>query len=86
MTTPDEIRAHRHSSRHRQEILASEKCGCFYCCRIFPPSEIGEWVDEWEGVGQTAICPHCGIDSVIGSESGYVITPELLSKMKAHWF
>jgi hypothetical protein len=34
----------------------------------------------------TAICPYCAIDSVIGSKSGYPITPELLAQMKAHWF
>jgi hypothetical protein len=86
MVTPDIIRAHRHSSRHREEVLASEQCGCFYCCTIFRPSEIEDWTDEWEGVGQTALCPRCGIDSVIGSESGYPVTPEFLAAMKAHWF
>jgi hypothetical protein len=86
MATPDIIRAHRHSIRHREEVLASERCGCFYCCAAFPPSEIKVWTDEWEGVGQTALCPHCGIDSVIGSESGCAITPGFLAAMKAHWF
>ena len=40
MATPDIIRAHRHSIRHREEVLASERCGCFYCCAVFPPWEI----------------------------------------------
>ena len=86
MPTPDHVRAHRHSSRHREEVLASESCGCFYCCSIFQPSEIQEWIDEQEGVGQTALCPKCGIDSVIGSESGYPVTIEFLEGMKVHWF
>jgi hypothetical protein len=86
MTTPDHIRAHRHCSRHREELLASARCGCFYCEAVFRPAEINEWVDEWGGVGQTAMCPHCGIDSVIGSESGYPITTEFLATMKTHWF
>jgi hypothetical protein len=86
MTTPDNIHAHRHSSRHRKEVLASEQCGCFYCLAIFPPSELEAWVDEWESEGQTALCPRCGIDSVIGSESGYPITREFLQAMKNHWF
>lgn len=51
MMTPDYIRAHRHCIRHRQEVRASERCGCFYCGSIFPPSEIEGWIDEWEGVG-----------------------------------
>jgi hypothetical protein len=86
MTTPDILRAHRHSSRHRDEVLCSERCGCFYCCAVFLPSEVTHWIDEWDKVGQTALCPHCSIDSVIGSASGYPITPEFLAAMKAHWF
>ena len=82
MVTPDVIKAHRHSSRHRAEVLASDQCGCFYCCLVFAPSEIQEWVDVWEGVGQTALRPHCEIDSVIGSESGYPVTIDFLSQMK----
>ena len=86
MTTLDHIRVHRQSTRHLVEVLASDGCGCFYCRAIFKPSEIGGWVDEWEGGGQTALCPRCGIDSVIGSESGYPITEESLAQMQAHWF
>lgn len=88
MTCPDHIRAHTHSIRHREEILASEVCGCFYCLATFPPPEIEEWVDvnEASPEGDTALCPRCGIDSVIGSESGYPITPEFLSTMRQHWF
>jgi hypothetical protein len=86
MITPDDERAHRHSSRHRVEVLSSERCGCYYCCAVFLPTEITEWTDEWEGVGNTALCPRCGIDSVIGSTSGYPVTPEFLATMKARWF
>jgi hypothetical protein len=53
---------------------------------VFAPSEITEWVDHWEGVGQTALCPRCGIDSVIGSESGYPLTKEFLERMAWHGF
>ena len=77
---------HEHSIRHRDEILASDICGCFYCLAVFPPSEITRWVDTEDGVGQTALCPKCGIDSVIGSDSGYPIEPELLGQMQKHWF
>jgi hypothetical protein len=56
--------------RHRDEILGSEVCGCFYCPAVFPPSKIKEWVDTKDGIGQTALCPKCDIDSVIGSNSG----------------
>ena len=78
----DHIAAHARSSRHRGEIMKSKTCGCFYCCAIFGPSSIEVWIDEW----QTAMCPSCGIDSVIGGASGYPVTPEFLSRMNVHWF
>jgi hypothetical protein len=85
---PGPIRAaHAHSSGHRREILGSTICGCFYCCSKFPPSEIVEWIDEHQtGEGQTALCPRCGIDSVIGDRSGFDISDDFLSAMKAYWF
>jgi hypothetical protein len=80
------IAAHRRSIRHRDEILTSEVCGCFYCLAIFPPTEITEWTDKADDIGQTALCPNCGIDSVLGSNSGYPIEPEFLARMREHWF
>ena len=86
--------AHRHSSHHRTELLASGKCGCFYCLAIFEPTEITEWIDEPHGLedasrrgnGQTALCPKCRIDSVIGDKSGYPLNEHFLRRMHAHWF
>ena len=82
----DIIKAHRFSSRHRRSISFSKKCGCFYCFKIFTPREIKDWIDEDEkGKGQTAICPYCGIDSVIGDYDVKLNMP-LLRKMKKRWF
>lgn len=78
----DVVGAHKHSSSPRQEILASDICGCFYCEEIYSPSKIEEWIDE----GECALCPVCNIDSVIGSKSGYPITKEFLRSMNQHWF
>ena len=81
------VAAHKHSSNHRQEIQESEFCGCFYCENTFPPSSIKEWIDEDHGgTGQTALCPKCGIDSVIGDKSGYTITKDFLVGMNRLWF
>jgi hypothetical protein len=74
--------AHTHCSDHRAEILASSICGCFYCCTTFAPSLIEEWIDA----GATALCPRCGIDSVLGDQSGAEITLEFLTAMKQYWF
>jgi hypothetical protein len=68
-------------------IEGSDICGCFYCCCTFRPSEIKDWVDEnAEGIGQCALCPHYGIDSVIGSRSGFLIDEAFLNEMKGYWF
>jgi hypothetical protein len=81
---PEDVRnAHKHSSKHREEIMSSSICGCFYCCSTFNPSEIYEWVDLGE---VTATCPRCGIDSVIGDKSGYDISVDFLKQMKDYWF
>jgi hypothetical protein len=49
---------------------------------IFLPTEIQEWIDQ----EQTALCPKCEIDSVIGSASEFPITKDFLERMHAHWF
>jgi hypothetical protein len=79
---PDPVAAHERSIHHHDEVVASETCGCFYCLAIFPPSAIEEWTDDDE----TALCPRCRIDAVIGSASGYPITREFLREMKSVWF
>ena len=79
--------AHKRSIRYRAEVEASSVCGCFYCERTFAPGEIAEWTDTKNPLAkQTALCPHCGIDSVIGGKSGYVITPTFLAEMHKAWF
>lgn len=84
----DIIAAHKASSLHRGQLTAEGVlCGCFHCCQTFAPSFITEWIDtDVSGHGQTAMCPLCGIDSVIGSCSGYPITTEFLTQLKLHWF
>jgi hypothetical protein len=85
---PPQIQAaHRHSIHHRDEITHSNLCGCFYCCATFPPSDVTEWVDEGsDGHGQTALCPKCGIDSVIGDRSGFPLSRDFLLEMNSYWF
>ena len=74
--------AHDHSIFNRVEVESSALCGCFYCFAIFAPADISEWIDD----GQTAMCPKCPIDSVIGSASGFPITPEFLHRMHDKYF
>lgn len=79
--------AHKHSIFNRAEILQSNSCGCFYCLKIFIPAEIVEWVDEDNPKGLTPLCPHCGIDSVIGDKSGFPIADQnFLKAMNGYYF
>lgn len=77
------IEAHRYSANHKEELQKDKLCGCFYCLKIFKPEEITFWIKDISG---TAVCPYCGIDSVIGESSGYPITEEFLKKMHKYWF
>jgi hypothetical protein len=82
----DSIKAHKHTE-YKKEILKSEKCGCFYCLEIFSPDEINDWHGEdCREYEPLALCPKCGIDSVIGSASGFQIKHAFLLKMREFWF
>ena len=80
---PEKLLApHKCSIHHRLQIEASKLCGCFSCLSTFPPGKIEEWTDAVD----TALCPMCGIDAVIGDASGFPITKEFLSEMCQAWF
>ena len=77
------IQAHKRCANHKREIEKSAFCGCFYCCIVYPPASIVEWVDD----GKTAICPECGIDSVVGDASGFPVGDKaFLTEMNGLWF
>ncbi|MDG3085455.1 hypothetical protein P7F88_04805 [Vibrio hannami] len=69
----------KHTKRNFREIIASSRCGCLSCLRIFKPAMVVEWV----GHSSTAICPYCEESEVIGSASGYPITEEYIAHYAA---
>lgn len=77
-------KAHQASFKNKESILRSKMCGCFSCQKIFPASE-ANFVKEMDGK-ETAWCPYCDTDAVLGDASGYPITPEFLKEMKDEWF
>lgn len=80
--TKEELDAgHAYASQHRAMVEASAACSCFFCMSSFPPGYIKEWCDK----GQTAICPRCGIDAVVG-DAQLEVTPEWLDEMNRYWF
>ncbi|MGE0395404.1 MAG: cytoplasmic protein [Kofleriaceae bacterium] len=76
------IAAKTHSSKHRAEVEASARCGCFFCFRQFAPSAIKAWTEG----DQTALCPNCGVDAVIGSASPYLVNDKFLRRMHGQFF
>jgi len=76
------IDAHKHSKGHRAEVEGSGRCACFFCFRTFPPTAIKTWTDS----AQTALCPSCGVDSVLGSASSHRLDDGFLRKMHQHYF
>ena len=83
---------HKYSSRHRDRVIASSRCGCFYCLEMFAPTEISDWVDGPDPDdsmidGTTALCPRCGIDAVLPDGiPGVSLDSALLKAMHTHWF
>ena len=68
--------AHKATIFHKQEILNSNLCTCFYCGYQFNPhdEESLPWLEESRGREETLQCPACAIDCVIGEASGFPIT------------
>ena len=75
-------KAHKSSTKNREELTKAKRCGCFHCNEIFTPIEIKKWVDN----DQTAICPKCGIDSVIPENDEIQITNDLLGCLYLEYF
>jgi hypothetical protein len=75
------------SMMHRDAVLRSDICACYHCLARFAPAEIVKWTDADEHrVGQTALCPRCGVDAVIGSAGGMPLTDKVLRAMRARAF
>ncbi|HLK28653.1 MAG TPA: hypothetical protein VKT28_08730 [Puia sp.] len=87
MNNQDLLRAaHQHSIFNKDEILESQVCGCFYCLKNFAPQQITEWVEEGDNRHETALCPFCSIDSVIGNKSGYKVDDKNFLKTMYDYF
>lgn len=61
----------------------AEACGCFRCLATFAPEVVDEWVEERDG-RQTALCPCCGVDSVLPLGEG--VDEAFLRRMRDHDF
>lgn len=78
-------------SHHRSAIEGSRSVGCFHCEQSFEPGRITTWLDEpaqeVDRMGQTAICPICGVDAVLPEScAGTRIGPDTLQMLNRYWF
>lgn len=80
--------AHKHTFANAKEISQSTMCGCCYCMRIYPVTDIEQEDEMWEpgASDNTIFCPYCGIDAVFGDASGITPTPRLLKRMYRYFF
>jgi len=71
----------KYSIRNKIYLENSEMCGCYYCLSIFEPKEVVGWIDN----NETALCPKCNVDSVIG-DSVICVNKDILEKANKYWF
>ncbi len=64
------------SFKNKHILIKYENCSCYFCFKTFKTSEINEYVDE----EKTALCPHCGIDSVVCFEDSSLPTTKCLKE------
>jgi len=85
----DTHRLHKYSKHNADYLSKSTIIGCFYCVRIdITFGMISQWCDEPaenSTEAATGICPHCGIDSLLG-DSCVEVTDGLISDMHEKWF
>jgi NAD-dependent SIR2 family protein deacetylase len=73
---------HAYCTCNRNLIENSNKCYCFHCGKIFEKDDIKEYIDN----GVTALCPDCGVDSVIPDSVDEEINKEVINDMNQYWF
>ena len=92
LSLADQESLHRLCTANRDALAQTSLAGCFYCCEIFAPAEIKDWVDGRPvetgstADGITALCPRCGIDAVLPEMRDVALSKDLLVEMRAHWF
>lgn len=88
------LAAYRYTTNNHAQIAASTVCGCCNCVAVFRPDDIVGWtglevhnMDDPQAIGQqTAMCPRCGSEAVLGDGCGFPINANFLARMNEAWF
>lgn len=76
---------HNHCTANREDVEASSRCACFCCQKVYRATEVYDFIVE-PSLKETALCPHCGVDAVIGDVTGIPFYKELIGKLHQHYF
>ncbi len=74
--------AYLHTIHNREEINASSIVYCASCRTFEHPSEIKKFIDD----GKTGICPHCGINALVGNACGLKLSNNVLNELHHMYF
>ena len=88
------LAAYRYTTNNHAQIEGSKLCGCCHCVRLFKPEEIVGWtgltvenIDDPKAIAaQTAMCPYCGSEAVLGDGCGFPINGHFLARMNEAWY
>lgn len=73
---------HTCCTNNRQTIAVSNRCYCFHCKASMDHGEITDYLED----GQTARCPHCGVDAIIPDGVDASINDDIIAQMHDYWF
>lgn len=76
--------AHKKAFQNEPLVQIAKDCACFCCLEHFPPSAIYGWVDD--KLHRTAMCPKCGIDSVLTEETLDRVPDDFLKALQKVYF
>lgn len=79
------MRLHMETVGNGQRAALAHACGCFHCSSRFKPGEITDYTTEADG-RRTALCPRCGVDSVLTDLDTLPLTDELIALMRDRFF
>lgn len=78
------MKAHKDILANKLDVVNSTICGCIVCLETFSPTQISEWVIEPNKKDETAVCPKCKMDCVLGSK--YPITDKSFLQAMHNYF
>lgn len=79
----DKLRmAIKFATSNKVSLAKSEYAACYFCMEIYPAKEVIDFL----ATEDTALCPRCGIDSVLPDQSPYELTKENLLELHKFWF